>query len=72
MFKGFKERLENEMEKLKPCETSVKIYDSQNPLQAAWKGMKQFCSNKTGFEEYVVTRKEYQEEGYRILKKFYL
>lgn len=71
-FKGFKDRLEKDLQSLKPSESEVRIFELQNPAQAAWRGLKHFCSNKHSFEEYVVTRKEYAEEGVRILKKFNL
>ncbi|CDW72015.1 UNKNOWN [Stylonychia lemnae] len=72
MFTGFRDRLYQDMQSLKPDGSEVQIYELQNPITSAWKGLRQFCQNKNNFEEYVVTRKEYQEEGFRVLKKFYL
>ena len=71
LLPGFRDRLELELESLKPQEAKVRVFELQNPTQAAWRGLKSFCSNKHTFEEYVVTRKEYHEDGgLRALKKF--
>ncbi len=72
LMPGFKGRLEKELETLRPYDCPVRVFEVSNPTQAAWKGLKQFCSKKHTFDEYVVTKKEFQEEGYRVLKKFYL
>lgn len=72
MYPGFKERLENDLQSLKPIDSTVNVYDAKEPQHAAWKGLRLFCQNKQNFEEYVVTRREYNEEGFRVLKKFYL
>jgi actin-related protein len=69
-FKGFKDRLEKDLESLRPYDCPVRIFELPNPHQAAWKGLKHFCSNKHTFDEFVVTKREYMEEGARILKKF--
>ncbi len=71
-LKGFKDRLDLDLQSLKPYDSTVRIFELSNPSQAAWRGLKQFCSNKVNFEEFVVTRKEYNEEGERVLKKMYL
>ncbi|TNV84523.1 hypothetical protein FGO68_gene9447 [Halteria grandinella] len=72
-IKGIRERLELDMQSIKPYDSEVRIFELQNPSQAAWRGLKQFCSNKANFEDFVVTRKEYLEEGgSRVLKKLYL
>ena len=72
MFKNFRKRLLNDLQSLKPDDSEARVFEPSNPVTSAWKGLKLFCSNKNNFEEYVVTRKEYQEEGHRIIKKFYL
>jgi len=56
----------------------VKIYsckEEEDPVLDAWRGLKSFASTKNNaeFEEHVVTRREYMEEGGpRILNKFVL
>ena len=72
LLRGFKDRLEFDLQGFKPNECTAEVNELQTPQHAAWKGLKTFCSNKTNFEDFVVTKREYQEEGFRILKKFYL
>ena len=46
----------------------------EQPELSVWKGMKLFAGKNASpnFREIVVTKKEYEEEGPRIAKKFYL
>jgi len=72
-FGGFKERVETELQSLKPqdCELNVEVLD--NATSQVWRGLRDFCDKRSSlFEQHVVTRKEYHEEGPRISKKFYL
>jgi actin-related protein len=39
---------------------------------AAWKGLKIFATQTNLLKEYKVSKREYEENGPRILKKFYL
>ena len=72
---GFKNRLQYELDENGYLPDQVKkseishVEDDQ--VCATWRGMKQFA-NQQLLQEYKITRQEYQEEGPRILKKFYL
>ena len=37
---GFKARLEQDLESLRPYDCPVRIFEVTNPTQAAWKGLK--------------------------------
>ena len=68
MFPGFKDRLENEIVKLTPEETEVKVVASPERKYFAWIGGSILGSLST-FENMWITKEEYGESGPGIVHR---
>lgn len=55
----------------KPTSADLRIFLAPNPEFNTWEGLRMFAK-RDDFEDYVVERKEYEEEGLRVFKKFNL
>lgn len=73
-IRHFKQRIEQDLESLKPIDCELNVYGGEQPELAAWRGLKLFSSptNDSCFAQHVVTQDEYFEEGPRIFNKFVL
>ena len=67
-IKGFKVRVENEIESLKPIDCKVRIAQVDEPNLAVWRGLKNLTFSD-GFSEHAVTQAEWQEQGTRAFLK---
>ena len=67
-IRGFKTRLENELESLKPAECQIRIAQVDEPNLAVWRGLKNLTFSD-GFAEHAVTQAEWQEKGARAFLK---
>jgi actin-related protein len=56
---------------LKPDDAELRIFMVPNPELNTWHGLQMFAK-RDDFEEYVVERSEYEEEGPRTFRKFNL
>jgi len=56
---------------MKPDDAELRIFMVPNPELNTWHGLQMFAQ-KDDFEEYVVEKKEYEEEGVRVFRKFNL
>lgn len=70
-FNGFKERLETELRKLVPQQFKINIYHHENPETTAWHGGV-VLANQSDLSNIMVTKKQYEEIGDSICKKFSL
>jgi actin-related protein len=41
----------------------VRIFEVLDPVTAAWKGLADFCKENDEFEDYSVSKFDYEEEG---------
>jgi actin-related protein len=57
-LKGFKTRVENEIETLKPADCKVRIAQVEEPSLAVWRGLKNLTFSD-GFSEHAVTQAEW-------------
>lgn len=67
-YHNFKERLQSEVKKLveyngMPNEEEVKIFELEDPVLSAWKGLANFCKESQEFEDFTVSKFDYEEEG---------
>uniref|UniRef100_A0A3B4E8B2 Actin-related protein 6 n=1 Tax=Pygocentrus nattereri TaxID=42514 RepID=A0A3B4E8B2_PYGNA len=69
LFPGFRDRVYKEVRALAPAEFQVSVVLPQNPICYAWEGGKLLAENPD-FEEMVVTREDYEENGHCIYEKF--
>lgn len=79
-YENFAERCENELvgtptststSGFKPNDTEHRLFLAPNPELNTWEGLKMFA-NRPDFEDYVVEKAEYEEEGARVFRKFNL
>ncbi|XP_077425247.1 actin-related protein 6 isoform X2 [Vanacampus margaritifer] len=68
LFPGFRERLEAELRSLVPAHMPVKVTLPDNPITYAWEGGK-LLANDPDYEEMVVTRDDYEENGHFICEE---
>uniref|UniRef100_D8PXN0 Actin-like protein ARP6 n=1 Tax=Schizophyllum commune (strain H4-8 / FGSC 9210) TaxID=578458 RepID=D8PXN0_SCHCM len=61
-FKGFRERLMLELERLAPTDCEVVIYDSDDPITVPYHGAHAFAS-APDFDSHTITRASYFEHG---------
>jgi actin len=66
LFPNFKERLENEIRLQAPLKTEVKIDDAKHRMFSSWIGGS-IIGNMDTFQYLCITRKEYEEQGVRIV-----
>nr|CAD7601838.1 unnamed protein product [Timema genevievae] len=65
LFKGFSERLLTEVRALAPVEFDVNIMFPPDPVKYSWQGGA-ILSKDPEFKSMLVTKEEYEEEGYRV------
>ena len=79
-FTGFAERIDHEIlggedsshpQGLKPDSADLRIFLSPNPELNTWNGLQMFAQ-RGDFEDYVVTKQEYEDEGLRAFRRFNL
>lgn len=79
-FTGFAERCEMELmgddsmhntKSLKPDSSDLRIFLVPNPEFNTWHGLQMFAK-RGDFEDFVVEKREYEEEGVRVFRKFNL
>ncbi|XP_005110120.1 actin, plasmodial isoform [Aplysia californica] len=68
MFEGLSARLEQELAKLKPIGSKVKLSVHEDRIASAWIGGSVFASMST-FSDHLVTKEQYQEAGPAVLYK---
>ncbi|XP_074597060.1 actin-related protein 1 [Brevipalpus obovatus] len=68
LFKGFGDRLVNEMRKITPKELKIRISAPQERLYSTWIGGSILASLDT-FKRMWVSRREYDHEGHRVIHK---
>lgn len=69
LFKGFEERLQNDLRAVLPIELDIDMRKAKDPVLDAWKGAASFWA-KGGAERAnaIMTRSEYQEKGSEYAK----
>lgn len=71
-FKNFPERLKQELIKLRPnFKKDVRIIALKNPIESAWRGASMFAAPYL-FNQFVVTRKEYDKAGPGIIERKFI
>ena len=79
-YQNFAERCEIELmgdqnarctKGFKPDSAELRLFLAPNPEFNTWEGLKMFAK-KDDFEDYVVEKKEFEEEGARVFRKFNL
>ncbi|KAE8615180.1 hypothetical protein XENTR_v10008435 [Xenopus tropicalis] len=68
LFPGFRERVFSEVRKLTPTDFDVSVILPENPISYAWEGGK-IISENDDFEDMVVTREDYEENGHIICEE---
>jgi actin-related protein 5 len=71
LFRGFEERLRNELRIALPIGAPLHVRSAANPLLDAWKGAAQFASGE-GRSKAFVSREEFAEKGSEYLKVCFL
>ena len=56
---------------LKPDGSELRIFLAPNPEFNTWHGLQMFAK-RDDFEDYVVTKQEYEDEGLRAFRRFNL
>ncbi|CAL8291888.1 unnamed protein product [Boreogadus saida] len=68
LFPGFRERVQREVRALAPADLPVAVLLPPNPVGYAWEGGKLLADNPD-YDEMVVTREEYEENGHFICEE---
>uniref|UniRef100_A0A671SV48 Actin-related protein 6 n=1 Tax=Sinocyclocheilus anshuiensis TaxID=1608454 RepID=A0A671SV48_9TELE len=68
LFPGFRDRVYTEVRALAPVEYQVSVVLPQNPICYPWEGGKLLAENPD-FEEMVVTREDYEENGHYVCEE---
>ncbi|CAH8573808.1 unnamed protein product [Schistosoma curassoni] len=68
-FPGFAERLQRDIRTQAPDDLPVNVFKPPNPQTYAWEGGVLFCQNSDSFNHFLVTRKEYEEQGSSYCEK---
>eukprot|EP00064_Thunnus_orientalis_P019654 superscaffoldBa00005014_g19780 len=68
LFPGFRERLEAELRSLVPAHLPVSVLLPANPISFSWEGGK-LLSHNPDYDEMVVTREDYEENGHFICEE---
>lgn len=66
LFYGFRERIENELKRLAPASTSIKVIVPEQRLHSVWIGGS-LLSTMSSFEEMWISKDEYDEFGPSIV-----
>ncbi|XP_057325666.1 actin-related protein 5 [Microplitis mediator] len=67
-FPGVLERLNRELQEIRPFKSNFKINIAKNPSLDSWYGARDFGTNEN-LPEFLVTRQEYEEKGGEYLKQ---
>ncbi|KAL5113038.1 Actin-related protein 6 [Taenia crassiceps] len=62
-FSGYKERVLNDLRSCVPHDLPVNVFAPPDPQVYAWQGGALLASTPDDFDQYIVTRKEYEENG---------
>ncbi|CAH8583897.1 Actin- protein 6, variant 2 [Schistosoma haematobium] len=68
-FPGFADRLQRDIRTQAPDDLPVNVFKPPNPQTYAWEGGVLFCQNSDSFNHFLVTRKEYEEQGSSYCEK---
>lgn len=68
LFPGFRERLEAELRSLVPAHLPVSVLLPANPISFSWEGGR-LLSHNPDYDEMVVTREDYEENGHFICEE---
>ena len=68
---GFQARLEKELRALAPVDCELQVTMPEDPVTASWKGGAMFAELST-FDQWVVTKQEYQEFGDEICRRRFM
>ncbi|KAF6722117.1 Actin-related protein 6 [Oryzias melastigma] len=68
LFPGFRDRLEAELRSLVPAHLPVSVFLPPNPVCYPWEGGK-LLAHSPDYDEMVVTREEYEENGHCICEE---
>uniref|UniRef100_A0AC11ECJ8 Actin related protein 6 n=1 Tax=Ovis aries TaxID=9940 RepID=A0AC11ECJ8_SHEEP len=68
LFPGFRDRVYSEVRCLTPTDYDVSVVLPENPITYAWEGGK-LISENDDFEDMVVTREDYEENGHSICEE---
>ncbi|CAH8556099.1 unnamed protein product [Heterobilharzia americana] len=68
-FPGFTERLRKDMRTQAPDDLPVNVFKPPNPQTYPWEGGVLLCQNPDSFNHFLVTRKEYEEQGSSCCEK---
>ncbi|CAH8853601.1 unnamed protein product [Trichobilharzia szidati] len=68
-FPGLTERLRKDLRAQAPDDLPVNIFKPPNPQTYAWEGGVLLCQNSESFNQFLVTRKEYEEQGSSYCEK---
>lgn len=68
LFKGFEERLRDELRAVLPTETPLGVRRAKDPILDAWKGAAQWASSKESRQAFV-SKEEYLEKGGDYIKE---
>ncbi|KAH9286848.1 Actin-related protein 6 [Echinococcus granulosus] len=63
-FSGYKERVLNDLRSCVPHDLPVNVCAPPDPQLYAWQGGALLASNRDDFDQYLVTRREYEENGH--------
>ncbi|XP_012519439.1 PREDICTED: actin-related protein 6 [Propithecus coquereli] len=68
LFPGFRDRVYSEVRCLTPTDYDVSVVLPENPITYAWEGGK-LISENDDFEDMVVTREDYEENGHSVCEE---
>ncbi|XP_034736206.1 actin-related protein 6-like [Etheostoma cragini] len=68
LFAGYRERLEAELRSLAPAHLPVSVLQPANPICYPWEGGK-LLAHSPDYDEIVVTREDYEENGHFICEE---
>ncbi|XP_039210000.1 actin-related protein 6 isoform X4 [Crotalus tigris] len=68
LFPGFRDRVYSEVRCLTPTDYDVSVVLPENPITYSWEGGK-LISENDDFEDMVVTREDYEENGHSICEE---
>ncbi|RXM36711.1 Actin-related protein 6 [Acipenser ruthenus] len=68
LFPGFRDRVFKDVRSLTPTDYDVSVVQPENPISYSWEGGK-LLSDNPDFDEMVVTREDYEENGHCICEE---
>lgn len=66
---GLKERLERELQEIRPFKSHFRIYVSHDPALSAWRGACEFACLPNFKKDFLITKQDYAENGGEYLKE---